>query len=127
MNDSSEKRVLLVGHCGLDTPRIEAVLREAGATHVDGVQSVDEALAAAGRTAYRLIVGNRVIGFDQEGGLHLTQALKEEETTREIPVLVLSAFAQTQDAVEAAGGERGFGKDEMTSPAARAQWRTYLA
>lgn len=120
-------RVLLVGHCHIDTPRIQKVLSEVGAQAFDSVQSVAEALEKCQEEDYDLVVGNRVLGFDQEGGLRLTQQLKNDDKTCNIPVLVLSAFSETQDAVVAAGGERGFGKDDMDSPEARQQWASYFA
>ncbi len=120
-------KALLVGHCGLDSPRIERVLRAVGCEDVDNVQSVDEAMETLRGDRYRLVVGNRVLGADQEGGLHLVEAMQADPQTREVPVLVLSAYEETQQAVAAAGGEPGFGKDALETDVARERFAPYFA
>jgi CheY-like chemotaxis protein len=119
-------RALLVGHCPIDAPRIEAVLRRAGCDGVEGVQSVDGALAKLRQGRYRLVVGNRVIGFDQQGGLHLTQKVRAAGDLAAVPVMVLSGEEETQRAVAAAGGLAGFGKDHLEEPQTPARFEAYF-
>ncbi|MBN1256174.1 MAG: hypothetical protein JXA52_00560 [Planctomycetes bacterium] len=107
------KAVLLVGHCDLDSPRIEKALLLAGAGIFENVHTIEEAVAKCEATEFALVVGNRVIGFDQEGGLHLLTAIKASAKAKNTPVMILSGFAETQEAVIAVGGVPGFGKDKL--------------
>ena len=84
----------------MEYPSVERCL--GGVTHFDDAQSVDDAVEFCSQKAYNLVVGNRVIGFDQLGGVHLVEAIKGDAALAEIPVMVLSAFAETQRRLTAA-------------------------
>lgn len=120
------KAVLLVGHCEVDSPRIEKALLLAGAGIFENIQTIEEAVARCEQKEFALVVGNREIGFDQQGGLHLVEAIKASAKAQETPVMVLSTFAETQTAVIAAGGVPGFGKDKLEERLAVDEFSKYF-
>jgi DNA-binding response OmpR family regulator len=123
---STTPSALLVGHCGYDSGKIRTALEAAGCDSIDSADSVEEALERCRTGEYNLVLGNRVIGFDQTGGEHLVEALKGDEATKETPVLILSAFEETQAKVASLGGEPGFGKDELSEPATIERLASYF-
>ena len=75
---------------------------------------------------YDLVLVNRILDADDTSGLDLIQRLQSHEQTRHTPVMLVSNYAETQDAAVALGARRGFGKDAITSPETRAQLASLL-
>lgn len=70
---------------------------------------VAEAQAALGRKQYDLVLVNRRIFADDSDGLALLRSIQTLPGARP-PVMLVSNFADAQDAAVAAGAVRGFGK-----------------
>ncbi|BAM02289.1 hypothetical protein [Phycisphaera mikurensis] len=118
--------VLLVGHCGFDSGGLTAAAKAAlpGAT-VERVNTQD-ALAAKRGPGVVLLV-NRVLDgrFDATDGVQLIeQEARRDGGTR---ALLVSNYAESQARAEAAGGRRGFGKDDVGTDVATARIREAAA
>jgi len=93
---------------------------------VDRVMFVDEAMEALRRTRYRLVLVNRLIFADSSDALPLIEKMRADESLRDIPVMMVSNYADAQDRAVAAGAARGFGKADLDKPATIELLRPYL-
>jgi CheY-like chemotaxis protein len=109
-------RVLDVGQCDLDHGAIAGMLRREFAAEVDRAHTEAEAIAAVQQRRYDLVLLNRIFDRDGTEGLAALRRLKSEKTTRAVPVMLVSNYADAQDAAVAAGALRGFGKAAVESP-----------
>lgn len=120
------KRVLGVGHCLVDAPRIAKVVAELGATF-ENAETADTALARLREEPFDLVLPNRVLGADERGGLHLVEVMKNDAELASVPVMLVSGIPDAQQAAEAAGALPGFGKDTLESGGARDAMAKVLA
>ena len=91
-------QILVVEDNPLNRELTEAILERAGYA-VDAVGDAETALAAAGRAQPDLVLMDiELPGMD---GLEATRRLKADPTTREIPVLALTAYAMAGDEARA--------------------------
>jgi hypothetical protein len=108
------KRILLVGHCGIDGPRLKDELSRAmPGTNVERINGDEELRRAIGEGADLLLVNRQPVGFDSEG-LALIRKLKQ--LNPECKVMLVSDRDDAQKQAEEAGALPGFGKSEMGSP-----------
>lgn len=70
--------------------------------------------------AYDLVLVNRVLDEDSSSGLDLIRQLKADPALARIPVLLVSNYVDAQAQAVALGALRGFGKNDLGRPAARA-------
>ncbi|MHC4870872.1 MAG: hypothetical protein ACYTFY_03410 [Planctomycetota bacterium] len=121
-----DAKVLLVGHCGFDSRRIIESLQKSGFDEFDSADSVKEAAEKCLAEQYSLVVANRVIEGDGRGGIKCVEVIKSDQETVGTPVLVLSAYTDTQEEAVEKGAERGFGKDLLDSDEAVDIFSNYL-
>jgi CheY-like chemotaxis protein len=108
-------KILDVGQCGFDGPRMAALWQdELGAT-VDRVDSGGEAAARIARGKYDVVLVNRLLAADGSSGLDVIQELIEAGTS--VPVMLVSDLPDAQEAAMARGAVRGFGKADLGAPA----------
>src|SRR5688500_13171865 len=108
------KRILLVGHCGVDGPRLKDELSRAlRGVDVERLNSDDDLRRAGGEGADLLLVNREPVGFDGEG-LDLIKAVKS--LNPDCKVMLVSDYDDAQQQAEKAGAIKGFGKSEMGSP-----------
>jgi DNA-binding NtrC family response regulator len=108
------KRILLVGHCGIDGPRLEEELSHAlPAAKVERVNSEGELRKAVGEGAELLLVNREPVGFDAEG-LDIIRQVKK--LNPDCKVMLVSDHNDVQEQAARAGALPGFGKSEMGSP-----------
>ena len=111
-------RVLSVGQCGYDHGSISRALQQACGVNVDGADTHAQALstlkAEPGR--YSLVLINRVGDRDGAPGLILVRTLKADPALAELPVMLVSNYADAQAEATTAGALPGFGKSDIGSP-----------
>ncbi len=108
------KKVLLVAHCGPDTARIERVVNSLGAGF-EGAFNMEGGLNKLRSGDFALVLPNRVFGYDEEGGINFIKAMKADDDLKDIPVMLVSGFADYQERAVEAGAEQGFGKNDLES------------
>lgn len=106
-------RILSVGQCGVDEPRIAGALHRTAGAQVDSADTATEALQAAAGREYDLILVNRVLQ-DGTSGLDLIDDLIGEGINT--PVMLVSDMPEAQEQAVSLGAVRGFGKGELGSP-----------
>jgi hypothetical protein len=108
------KRILLVGHCGVDGPRLKDELSKAiPSASVERINSDADLRAALDQGEALLLVNREPVGFDGQG-LDLIKQVKSEHP--QAKSMLVSDLPDAQREAERAGAMKGFGKSEMGSP-----------
>ena len=123
MNESSRPnapRILNVGQCGFDHASISGYFTDRFNARVDAADDLEDVRAALREARYSLVLVNRVLDHDGSSGLELIRALREDPETKAVPAMLVSDYAEAQEAACKLGAVPGFGKsalyDEETSP-----------
>jgi len=106
-------RVLNVGQCGYDHPRISRFLSKHFGAHVDRAHKLDDALGLMEKARYDLVLVNRLLDVDQTSGLDVIRALKGEAAFADVPMMLVSNYPEAQDEAVEIGAVRGFGKAQF--------------
>lgn len=121
------KRILDVGNCGFDHSSLARMVeREFGAEAI-AAHDASEALRQAKSGKYALVVVNRVLDGDGSSGLEIIQSLKNDPETKDVPVMMITNYADHEAKAVAAGAEPGFGKSTLNDPQTRARLARFLA
>ena len=119
MTDSTKKTVALVGHCGPDSSFLRMAVSGAApgakVLMADSEKELDDVL----EQSPDLLLFNRVmeVGFDEREGINLIKRVKQSHPAQKM--LMVSNYAETQEAAEAAGAVPGFGKRDIGSAKAK--------
>lgn len=116
---AKKPQVLDVGQCDFDHETISRMLSEEFGAGAKRAATYEEAVRAVRAGHYDLVLVNRVLDADGASGLDLMQRLLSNEITRTTPTMLVSNYADAQDAAVALGATRGFGKNTLTNPETR--------
>ena len=116
MQGNPLKRILDVGNCGPDHASITKFFTTNFDCQVDQADQGSDAMAKLKATPYDLVVVNRKLDIDYTDGLDVIKQIKADDQTAGVPVMLITNFPEHQDAAEAAGAARGFGKLEYDQP-----------
>ena len=122
----ARKRILNVGQCDLDHGSIEKFLADHFDVIVERTESLDDSLTILGKQAFDLVLINRILDVDGSDGLAIVRAIREAPERYSGPVMLVSNYAEAQDAAVAVGASRGFGKAELDDPSVIARLRQVL-
>ena len=114
INRTMPIRILDVGQCGFDGPRMSQLLREKLDATVDVAATGIEAARSLAEQKYDLALVNRVLAEDGESGVKLIQSLVKSGCTT--PLMLVSDHAAAQDQAVSFGAVRGFGKSALEEP-----------
>lgn len=118
--------VLLVGNCGHDEAQIKSMLDTHFTVEVESTMYVEQALGMMRSRRYDLVLFNRLIFADDSQGIDLLMRAKADAELQGTPIMMVSNFPQAQAQSQAAGGEPGFGKDDLTRPETATLLSRYL-
>jgi len=107
------KRVLDVGQCGPDHFAISRLLQSRFGVEVVQAHGPDDALAHLRREPFALVLVNRKLDADASDGLPIVKAIKADPALADVPVMLVSNYADAQQAAIATGAIAGFGKAEL--------------
>ncbi len=79
-------------------------------------QNIQEIQDHCSDSAVSLILVNRIFEFSGQQGLELIAQLKSSDTTKSVPIMLVSNFKDAQQAAVAAGALDGFGKSSIGAP-----------
>jgi CheY-like chemotaxis protein len=120
------KRVLNVGQCLADHTGISRMLRTYFDAEVVPADSPDEALEALRQGPFDLVLVNRVLNEGGFLGVDMIRQIKAEEAWRDVPVMLVSNYADAQREAEQVGAVLGFGKGAVGHPQVVERLRQYL-
>jgi CheY-like chemotaxis protein len=107
-------KILDVGQCGFDGPRMAALWRDKLGATVDRVATGKDAVERLKNGGYDVVLVNRVLAADGSSGLDVIEDLLSAKTS--VPVMLVSNLTEAQDAAVALGAVRGFGKADLGEP-----------
>src|SRR5437879_5530217 len=107
-------KILDVGQCGFDAPRMARLWHEALGAEVECADTSDDAVEMLQSNNYDVVLVNRVLAADESSGLEVIARLLE--LGLKTPVMLVSDQPQAQDAAVRLGAVRGFGKAHLGEP-----------
>lgn len=110
------KRVLDVGNCVPDHAAIKKFLNGQFGCEVLQADGAADALATLARGGVDLVLVNRKLDMDYSDGIEVIRQMKADAQTAAVPVMLITNYTEHQDAAEAIGALRGFGKLEFQKP-----------
>lgn len=120
------KRVLDVGNCGPDFGTLSRYLTTNFDCIVDQADGPEDALEKLRGGEYALVTINRKLDRDYSDGTEILKLIKADAVLKETPVMIVTNYADHQDAAVALGAERGFGKLEYKDPATKEKLAKFL-
>jgi len=105
------KKVLDVGNCSPDHGAVTRLIRGSFDAEVQQAHGAAEALQSL--DGVDLILINRIFDADGGDGMSLIRQLKQDDDTKDIPVMLISNYQNYQQEAESLGAAPGFGKAEL--------------
>jgi len=122
----TRKTVLDVGNCGPDHSAITAMLNKHFGVEVLRADQLSDTLAILGRQPVDLVLINRKLDIDYSDGIDILRVIKNSESYRDIPVMLITNYAEHQQQAVDAGAVLGFGKLELNAPETLKRLRAIL-
>ena len=119
------KRALDIGNCGPDHGAIANMIRTNFGAEADHANAADDAWPLLEKNDYDLVMVNRHLDLDGSSGMHVIGQVQEKYAN--LPMMLITNFAEHQDAAVAAGAVRGFGKNTIGSAATIELLSNYLS
>jgi hypothetical protein len=108
-------RILLVGHCGVDGPRLQSELVSCiDSAEVERVNSDADLRRACDEGAELLLINREPLGFSPRRGVDLIQELRSQYPDQKL--MLVSDYADAQEEARGAGAVPGVGKSDIGSP-----------
>jgi CheY-like chemotaxis protein len=76
--------------------------------------------------AYALVLVNRKLDRDQSEGIEVIKQIKEDPELADVPVMLITNYAEYQEAAIATGATRGFSKLKLDQEETLKCLRTHL-
>ncbi len=110
------KRVLDVGQCVPDHTAIQNMLEGHFDVEIVRTHLPTDTMAQLRAGKFDLVLINRKLDEDYSDGLEILKQIKNDPKASSTPVMLVTNYAEHQEAAVAAGAEYGFGKLEMQQP-----------
>ena len=111
MVSSVPKRVLEIGNCGPDHHTFSQLVDQHFDAIVDPAHQEVDARKLLDERTYALVVVNRLLDIDGSSGLEVIRNLKQSHP--DLPVMMITNFADHQETAVSNGAEPGFGKNSL--------------
>lgn len=119
------RRVLSIGQCGFDQPALARMLTSQFDVEVEAAEKAPPAHALQ-QGKYDLVLVNRILDADGSSGLEVIQQMKSDPRTAEIPVMLVTNYAEYQQQAVDLGAALGFGKKSLAAADTVELLRRYL-
>lgn len=123
----SRKTVLSTGQCGPDHSAIAGFLNSNFDVDILTSDLPADTLELLRSQPVDLVLINRKLDADYSDGMEILKSIKADSRLADLPVMIVSNFADAQDAAVEAGAIRGFGKAELSDPQTRQTVAAVLA
>lgn len=120
------KRILDVGQCPPDHSTIKSFLTKHFDCEIMQTHGPEDSLQELKSSDYDLVLINRKLDRDYSDGIEIIRQIKQDPATSGVAVMLVTNYPEHQDAAEAAGALRGFGKLEYDQPATLEKLRAVL-
>lgn len=113
------KTVLSIGQCRPDSAAIAHFLKSHFEAEVLTADLPEQALASLEKHAVDLVLINRKLDADNSDGLEILKAIRSIPSSADVPVMLVSNYAEWQQVAVSMGARYGFGKAELNRPETR--------
>lgn len=120
------RRVLDVGQCGYDHGQISRTIESEFDAAVSAAHSGADALTQLRAGTFDLVLINRLLDRDGSSGMDILRKIKADPALADIPVMLVSNYADAQSEAVSAGAVAGFGKNDLRSSVALDKLRPHL-
>ncbi len=117
--------ILDVGNCDPDHSNIRGMLEANFEVQIDRVMFVADAVAQLQQKRFDLVMVNRLIFDDGSDGGELIRRMQKDGFA-DTPVMMISNYAESQQAALADGAVQGFGKGAICDPSTIKLLSSYL-
>jgi len=121
------KKILDVGNCGPDHAAITKFFTTNFDCQVAQADKADDALVQLKADAFDLVVVNRKLDCDYTDGAEVIKQIKADPELADVPVMLITNLPEHQEAAQAIGALRGFGKLEYEAPETLARVQAVLS
>jgi len=119
--------VLDVGNCAPDHASIKRMLKGNFGAEVLQTDQAADTLAVLRQRRVQLVLINRKLDCDYSDGTEILKQIKADPQLSSLPVMIVTNYAEHQEAAVALGAEYGFGKLELQSPVTQQRLAKFLA
>ena len=123
----SAKKVLSVGQCAADTWSIGRMLESDIGAEMLTAGTAEEALDTLRRGGVDLVLVNRIFDMNGASGLDFIRVVKADAALKDVPIMLVSNYADAQQQAIQRGAVPGFGKAAMRTPETLQRVRDALA
>lgn len=120
------KKVLSVGQCGPDHSSICRLIEGNYDAKVVPANHATDALEKLKTEQFDLVLVNRKLDIDYSNGLEVIKKIKADPQWKDLPVMLITNYAEHQQQAVEAGAVPGFGKLEYDKPETHEKLRLYL-
>jgi len=106
------KNVLIIGHCDLDNPQITSLIENNFSAKATRLKVSKDAVGYLEKQDYDLVIINRIGAFDQESGLELIKAIKQDGRFK-VPLMMVTNYKDQMEEAIKCGAVPGYGKDRL--------------
>ena len=106
------KNVLIIGHCDLDNPQITSLIENNFSAKATRLKMSKDAVGYLEKQDYDLVIINRIGAFDQESGLELIKAIKQDGRFK-MPLMMVTNYKDQMEEAIKCGAVPGYGKDKL--------------
>jgi CheY-like chemotaxis protein len=110
------KHVVDVGNCGPDFGTLRRFLEAHFACEVAQCHNLDDARQHLTERPAELVLVNRKLDCDYSDGIEVIRELKADPRFADVPMMLVTNYADHQELAVREGAERGFGKLELSVP-----------
>ena len=112
-------RVLDVGNCGHDHGQITTMLQRNFGAVTTVADTAADTFERLSREQFDLVLVNRKLDHDYSDGIEIIKRIKQDPQLAHVPVMLITNYAEHQEAAVAVGALPGFGKQELNLPRTR--------
>ncbi len=122
----SKRRVLDVGNCGPDHAALRRMFSMNFGAELLQTHHLADTLEVLKQQPVDLVVINRKLDQDYSDGVEILKRIKEIPEYADLPVMIITNYAEHQAAAVELGAVEGFGKLEINSKETRAKLSAIL-
>ncbi|MBP9886444.1 MAG: hypothetical protein KBF93_09105 [Leptospiraceae bacterium] len=109
------KIIMSVGQCNPDHSALSNFLTKHFDCKIIRIDSTQEAITSLQKESVDLVLVNRKLDVDYTDGTILIEQMQSDTNLRNIPIMLISNYPESQDEAVKLGAKRGFGKLEFQS------------
>jgi CheY-like chemotaxis protein len=119
--------VLDIGNCGPDHASLTRMFRQRYGADMLRADQATDALEILRHQPVDLIVVNRKLDVDYSDGIDVIKQIQADAALKAIPVMLITNYAEHQEAAVAIGAQYGFGKLQLEEPSTHQRLSRILA